>query len=135
MKLEESPTQKYHIKKYGADFSYENFIVEFNKAIKGWDPNKMADLFQKIGARYVVLVTKHADGFLLWPSKYQNPNIENYFAKRDIVRELSKAVKKLGLRMGFYYSGALDWSFNEVPIQDFPSMVKTVQLDQNMQNM
>ncbi|MHA1649064.1 MAG: alpha-L-fucosidase, partial [Candidatus Helarchaeota archaeon] len=114
---------------YGKDFSYDDFIPLFNKEIQNWDPNAWAELFQKAGARYVVLVTKHHDGFLLWPSKYQNPHKKGYVASRDIVGELTKAVKEKGLRMGFYYSGALDWSFTETPIQDFITFVKNGPLD------
>ncbi|MFX1451271.1 MAG: alpha-L-fucosidase [Promethearchaeota archaeon] len=121
LKIKDSPTQKYHIETYGEDFSYDDFVPIFNKAIEKWDPNKMADLFKKIGARYVVLGTKHHDGFLLWHSKYSNPNKKNYFAKRNIVEELTRAVKERGMRMGLYYSGAFDWTFNETPIQDLSS--------------
>ncbi|NVM03426.1 MAG: alpha-L-fucosidase [Candidatus Helarchaeota archaeon] len=131
MKIKDSPTQKHHNKVYGKDFTYFSFIPEFNQAIKRWEPNKMADLFKKVGARYVVLVTKHHDGFLLWPSKYPNPKKKDHFAKRNIVGELTKAVKERGMRMGFYYSGGLDWTFNEDPIQDFLSFVTNGPLEPN----
>ena len=45
MKIKDSPTQKHHNKVYGKDFTYFDFIPEFNQAIEKWDPNKMADLF------------------------------------------------------------------------------------------
>jgi alpha-L-fucosidase len=118
MKISSSPTQKYHIETYGEDFSYDNFALMFNEASKNWNPDEWADLFKKIGAKYVVLITKHHDGFLLWPSKYPNPKKENFFASRDIVGELTKAVRARGMRMGLYYSAALDWTFTESPIQD-----------------
>ncbi len=123
LRIEGSPTQKYHEQTYGRDFSYDDFAPIFNKEIEKWNPDEMADLFKKIGAKYVVLGTKHHDGFLLWPSEHPNPNKENYHASRDIVGELTKAVKDRGLRMGFYYSGALDWSFNPNPIIDGKSFV------------
>ena len=129
LRIEGSPTQQYHKESYGENFSYYNFASIFNEAIQNWDPNEWADLFQKVGARYVVLVTKHHDGFLLWPSKYQNPHREKYFASRDIVGELSGAVKERNMKMGFYYSGALDWTFNESPIKDFISFVTNGSLD------
>jgi alpha-L-fucosidase len=83
----------------------------------------MAEIFKKAGAKYVCFVTKHHDGFLLWHSEYPNPQKDNYMASRDIVGELSKAVKNKGMRMTFYYSGALDWSFNPNPIRDVPSFL------------
>jgi alpha-L-fucosidase len=123
LRITGSPTEKFHKENYGDDFSYHEFAPIFNEEIKKWDPDEMVDLFKKAGAQYVVLVTKHHDGFLLWPSKYPNPKKENYNASRDIVGELTKSVKKKGLRMGFYYSGALDWSWNPIPITDGPSFL------------
>ncbi|MHA1933008.1 MAG: alpha-L-fucosidase, partial [Promethearchaeota archaeon] len=114
--IDGSPTQEYHKEVYGENFSYDRFAEIFNEEIKKWNPDEMVDLFEKAGAKYVVLVTKHHDGFLLWPSKYPNPKKEDYYASRDIVGELTEAVKKKGLRMGLYYSGALDWSWNPNPI-------------------
>jgi len=114
--IDGSPTQKYHKETYGDDFPYDRFAEIFNEEIKKWDPDEMVDLFKKAGAKYVVLVTKHHDGFLLWSSKYPNPKKENYYASRDIVGELTDVVQKKGLKMGFYYSGALDWSWNPNPI-------------------
>ncbi|MHA1489599.1 MAG: alpha-L-fucosidase [Promethearchaeota archaeon] len=118
LRIPDSPTQKYHFKNYGEDFTYDDFVPIFNEKIKKWNPKEWASLFKKAGARYVVLVTKHHDGFLLWPSNYPNPKKENYCSNRDIVGELSKEVRKKGLKMGFYYSGTLDWSFNPEPIKD-----------------
>jgi alpha-L-fucosidase len=123
LRIPGSPTQSYHSETYGNDFSYDDFVPIFNKEIKKWKPDEWADLFKKAGAKYVVLVTKHHDGFLLWPSKYPNPKKKNYFASRDIVGELSKAVRKKGMKMGLYYSGSLDWSFNLNPISDAKSFL------------
>ena len=123
LRIKGSSTQKYHNLTYGEDFSYDDFIPIFNKEIEKWNPDEMADLFQKAGAKYVVLVTKHHDGFLLWPSEYQNPKKKDYHAHRNIVGEFTKAVKKKGLKLGFYYSGALDWSFNPNPIIDGKTFV------------
>ena len=118
LRIDGSPTQKFHEQTYGKDFSYDDFISIFNREIEKWNPDEMVELFKSAGAKYVVLVTKHHDGFLLWPSDYKNPKKENYYASRNIVGELTKAVKDKGLKMGFYYSGALDWSFNPNPIID-----------------
>jgi len=124
LRIDGSPTQKYHRETYGEDFSHDDFIPMFNEAIKNWKPEEMVELFKKVGARYVVLVTKHHDGFLLWPSEFPNPRKKGYMANRDIVGELTAAVRKVGLEMGFYYSGTLDWSFNPEPIKDVSSMTQ-----------
>ncbi len=124
LRVDGSPTQKYHSENYGEDFSYDDFVPLFNEGIKKWDPKIWASLFKKIGAKYVILTTKHCEGFLLWPSKYPNPNKENYIADRDIAGELTRAVKKEGMNMGFYYSSAWDWSYNLFPIIDGLSFTK-----------
>jgi len=124
LRIQGSPTQEYHLKTYGKDYSYDDFVAVFNEEIKKWDPNEWAELFKKIGAKYVVLTTKHADGFLLWPSKQPNPNKSNYIASRDIVGELNDAIKNHGMKMGFYYSTAWDWSFNLNPIIDAASFLE-----------
>ncbi|MFW9882501.1 MAG: alpha-L-fucosidase [Candidatus Thorarchaeota archaeon] len=112
-------TLKYHNETFGEDFNYDDFLPIFNEEIKKWNPDEIATLFKKIGVKYVVLVAKHHDGFLLWPSKYPNPKKDNYFASRDIVGELSGAVKKHGMIMGLYYSGVFDWTFKHVKVKTF----------------
>ncbi|MHA1265943.1 MAG: alpha-L-fucosidase [Candidatus Helarchaeota archaeon] len=129
LRIEGSPTQRYHRATYGDQFTYDDFISIFNEAIQQWNPEEWATLFKSAGARYVVLVTKHHDGFLLWPSKYPNPHKSQYHASRDVVGELTAAVKAKGLKIGFYYSGALDWTFNEEPIQDILSFITNGPLD------
>lgn len=124
LRIDGSPTQNYHFNTYGEKFSYDDFVFIFNEEIKKWNPDKWATLFKKIGAKYVVLTTKHCDGFLLWPSEQPNPHKENYIAGRDIVGELTEAVKAKGIKMGFYYSTAWDWSFNLNPIKDAASFLE-----------
>ena len=74
LKFEDGATRIYHDKTYGPDFAYDDFIPQFNQAIQNWQPDAWASLFQKIGARYVVLTSKHHDGFTLWPSKPPCPH-------------------------------------------------------------
>jgi alpha-L-fucosidase len=119
MRLDGSPTQAYHREHYGASYDYYNFAPVFDRAIQEWNPDTWAKLFHDVGAKYVVLTSKHHDGFTLWPSSTPNPKLpaDRQHATRDIVGELSAAVRKEGLRMGLYYSGGYDWTFVPGPIR------------------
>ena len=88
---------------YGKDFKYEDFAPLWKAEL--WDPDEWAELFKKSGAKYVLLVSKHHDGFCLWPSQYAPGwNSVELGPHRDICGELTDAVRKQGLKMGFYYS-------------------------------
>src|ERR1700731_3406479 len=119
MRLNGSPTQAYHREHYGADYNYYNFAATYNREIQKWNPDSWAQTFHRAGAKYVVLTTKHHDGFTLWPSSVPNPTLatDRQHADRDLVGELSAAVRKQGLRMGLYYSGGYDWTFVPGPIR------------------
>jgi alpha-L-fucosidase len=114
---------QYHKEKFGENFPYEKFAEIFDEEVKKWDPKEWAQFFKKIGAKYVVLTTKHHEGFTLWPSKTPNHYRPNYHATRNIVGELTEAVRSVGLRMGTYYSGGLDWTFNPNPIKETTTML------------
>lgn len=75
------------------------------------DPEEWVKWAKKAGMQYVVLTTRHHDGFALWPSKYGNFNTRNYLNGRDFVKEFVAACRKYGLKVGLYYSGP-DWYFN-----------------------
>ena len=93
---------------YGKDFKYEDFAPMFKAEL--WDPVEWAELFKKSGAKYVLLVSKHHDGYCLWPSKYAPEwNSVAIGPHRDICGELTEAVRAKGLKMGFYYS-LPEWS-------------------------
>lgn len=124
MKLEGSDTYNYHRATYGENFTYDDFIPTFNAAITRWNPSQWAKLFSGIGARYVVLTTKHHDGFLLWPSKTTNQ--PGRVATRDIVGELTQAVREQGMRMGLYYSGGIDWSRQDTTVTDFNTLLTAI---------
>lgn len=98
----------HHQKFYGDGFKYSDFAPMFKAEY--FKPEEWADLFAKSGAKYVVLTSKHHDGFCLWPSaesyKWNSMDVGPH---RDIAGDLSHAVKAKGLKMGFYYS-LLEWS-------------------------
>lgn len=108
------PTYEHHIKTYGKDFPYENFTHMWKA--ENWDPDDWAELFKAAGARYVVLVTKHHDGFCLFPSRYTDYSTVNRGPCRDITGELTESIRRSGMRMGLYYSGIIDWTFRHDPM-------------------
>lgn len=123
-----STTERYHRETYG-DASYDDFREPFEAMLETWDPDEWADRFAAAGAGYVVLTTKHHDGYLLWPSQHPNPHKPRWQTRRDVVGELSEAVRGRGMRFGVYYSGGLDWSFVAEPITDPSSVYSTVPTD------
>lgn len=123
LRIAGSPVWEHHKQVYGEAYPYENFAAEFNRQAAQWDPDAWAELFARAGARYVVLVTKHHDGFTLWPSRHPNPRRPGYHAERDLVGELAAAVRRKGLRFGTYYSSALDWSFSQRPIRNLSDLL------------
>jgi alpha-L-fucosidase len=118
MLIEDSPTRLRHLDLYGADFDYEDFRPAFETAAETWSAEPWADLFREAGARYVVFVTKHHDGFALWPSAVSHPTRAGWHATRDYVGELNQAVRRRCMRMGTYYSGGLDWVVQPGPIRN-----------------
>jgi alpha-L-fucosidase len=125
----ESPSRRFHDRTFGPRFAYDDFVPMFNAASRRWDPTSWASLFKDAGARYVVLVTKHKEGFLLWPSRYPSPHKPHYVAERDIAGDLTAAVRARGMRMGFYYNGG-DWTFKFLPIRDMADVLLGVPQDQ-----
>ncbi|HET6934074.1 MAG TPA: alpha-L-fucosidase [Candidatus Angelobacter sp.] len=121
MRIPRSPTEAYHREHFGANFGYYDFAPVFNRESKKWNPDQWAEIFRDAGAKYVVLTTKHHDGFTLWQSTTRNPNPSipqnERHAERDIVGELSASVRKQNMKMGLYYSGGYDWTFNSGPIE------------------
>ena len=113
MQIKGSPTQEHHARVYGEDYPYDNFVRTFDDASSGAELDAIADLCQAAGARYVVLTTKHHDGFALWPSHVPHPVKGEYHARRDLVGDLDEAVRARRMRMGLYYSGGYDWPYND----------------------
>lgn len=128
LRIKDSPTYQHHVKTYGANFDYYQFSKDFNRGTARWDPASWAHLFRKTGARYVVLTTKHHDGFRLWPSSVPNPRrpAADVNASRDLVGDLSAAVRSAGMKMGLYYSGGLDWTFTQKPIETMAELRERV---------
>jgi alpha-L-fucosidase len=119
-------TWAYHQRVYGADFPYQNFAPQFRAQL--FDPDHWADVFARSGAKYVALTSKHHEGFALWPSKEASAtwgrpwNAVETGPKRDLLGDLTDAVRRKGLRMGVYYS-LYEW-YNPLWLTDKPRFVK-----------
>jgi len=74
------------------------------------DPEQWVLLAKKAGMKYVTITAKHHDGFALWDSQVSDYDVAEFTSpKRDIIKELSDACKKHGLKLGLYYSHWVDW--------------------------
>jgi alpha-L-fucosidase len=109
--LSKSSTQKFfdefHNRVYGPNFKYQDFANEFKAEF--FDPDQWADRLKSSGAQYVVLTSKHHEGFALWPSSLSwNWNAVDVGPHRDLLGELTKSVQSKGMKMGYYYS-LLEW--------------------------
>ncbi|MBN1579068.1 MAG: alpha-L-fucosidase [Anaerolineae bacterium] len=91
---------QHHVKHFGhpSEFGYKDFIPMF-KAEK-WDPAAWVELFQKAGARYVVPVAEHHDGFPMYDCSFTNWNAAQMGPCRDVVAELGIETRKAGLKFG-----------------------------------
>ena len=91
---------KHHLKTYGhpSRFGYKDFIPRF-KAEK-FNAEEWVDLFKNAGAKYIVPVAEHHDGFAMYRSALTRWNAFEMGPKKDIVGELATATKKAGLVFG-----------------------------------
>jgi len=85
---------------------YDNFYKQFNP-IK-FNADQWVGLIEDFGMKYVIITSKHHDGFSMWHSDYSEYDMEATPFKRDIIKELSVACMKKGIVFGTYYS-TLDW--------------------------
>lgn len=113
MYLEGGGQSNYHREKYGhpSEFGFKDVINEW-KAEK-WDPEKLMDVYKRVGAKYFVALANHHDNLDLWDSKYHNWNSVNMGPKRDIVGEWKKAAEARGLRFGVSVHSAHAWTWYE----------------------
>lgn len=133
LKLEESDLQWWRSAKVGLFIHWGLYSLlgrgewaRFNEKIPAEEYEALADTFdpqdfsakewagiaKDFGAKYMVMVTRHHDGFALWdsPASYEGFTSANHGAKRDFVKEYTEACRAAGLRVGYYYS-PMDWRF------------------------
>jgi alpha-L-fucosidase len=106
-----SPVFKHHVATYGpqSKFGYKDFIPMF-KAEK-FNAGEWAELFRKSGAKYVVPVAEHHDGFPLYDYDFTDWSAAKIGPKRDVVGELAEAVRNKGLHFGASSHRAEHWWF------------------------
>ncbi len=92
---------------------YDGLYKHFNPT--SFNADEWVAVAKAAGMKYMVLTTKHHDGFCLWDTKQTDYNIMNTPFKRDVVRELSEACKKGGIPFGAYYS-TCDWHHPDFPL-------------------
>ena len=121
-----SPAEVYHREVLGSP-DYSTFVETFLEQAQTWDTSSWENVFRRSGARYCVMVTKHHDGVLLWPSDTPNPTHgPAWQSKRDLVGDCADAARRAGLRFGVYYSGGIDWTFQGLGITGWGSLFAAI---------
>ncbi len=107
LQTNDTARQKFHKAKFG-ERTYYDLAKDFKAEL--FNPDEWAKLFEKSGAKYIVLTSKHHDGFTLWPNENANStwgfkwNAVDVGPKRDLLGDLFKAVRKTSVHAGMYYS-------------------------------
>jgi alpha-L-fucosidase len=87
---------------------YEQLAAQFNPV--EFNADAWVQLAQDAGMRYIVITSKHHDGFAMFKSKASPYNVVDATPfKRDVLKELADACARRGMRLGFYYSQSQDW--------------------------
>ncbi len=111
MYVKDSKEYKHHIETFGpqSKFGYKDFIPMFRA--QNFDADKWVDLFKKAGAKYIVPVAEHHDGFAMYNSSLTRWNAVQMGPKRDVVGELEKASRKANLHFGVSSHRIEHWWF------------------------
>jgi len=113
---------------------YERYRDRFTA--EKFSADRFIDVAESAGAEYIVITTKHHDGFCLWDTQTTDHKATNAPAKRDLIAELATACRRRGMKLGFYFSNP-DWhvpfgnnpkSSHQIPLQpgDKPDTEKYV---------
>ena len=109
MYLQGDVAYEHHQKTYGNKFGYKDFIPMFTA--EHWNPNEWASLIKDAGARYVIFVSEHHDGFMMYDSELSRWNTTKMGPKRDVLGELSAAIRAKGMTFGVSNHRAEHWWF------------------------
>jgi alpha-L-fucosidase len=101
----------YHARTYGPQktFGYKDFIPKFRA--EEFDAARWAKLFKRTGAKYVIPVAEHHDGFPMYACSYTRWNAAAMGPKRDVIGELAKAVRAEGMKFGVSSHRAFNWMY------------------------
>ena len=95
------------------DEDYQEYFRRFNPDL--YDPCEWARAARGAGMKYLVVTSKHHEGFCLWDSKHTDYKATNTPCGRDLLKPMVEAFRAEGLRVGFYYS-LLDWHHPDYPV-------------------
>ena len=111
MYIQGSKKYEHHIATYGkhTEFGYKDFIPMFTA--EKFDAEKWVDLFKRAGAKYVVPVAEHHDGFQMYKSEISHWNAYEMGPKRDVLGELKACVEKEGMSIGASTHRVEHWFF------------------------
>ncbi len=103
--------QKWHEEHFGRvdTFGYKDMIPLFKT--EKFNADEWAELFQKSGAKYIIPTAEHHDGFAMYDSKLTKWNAKNMGPHKDIIGELSEAVRKQGIKFGLSNHRMENWDF------------------------
>jgi alpha-L-fucosidase len=115
MYLPSHPVFQYHRQTWGENFGYKDFIPLFKA--EQFDPDAWISLFKRAGARYVVPVAEHHDGFAMYDSALTEWNAARMGPCRNVLGELARAAQAQGLTFGLSYHRAEHWWFFDGGLQ------------------
>ncbi len=102
------PVKQFHNRVYSSNTKYEDFAAMFKAEL--FDAKEWADLFKRSGAKYINFVSKHHDGYCMYPSEYAwNWNSMDIGPHRDFCMELRDALEGTGVKFGVYHS-VYEWT-------------------------
>ncbi len=106
-----NPQYDFHVAQYGGPevFGYKDFIPMFTA--EKFDPDEWAELFKQAGARFAGPVGEHHDGFTMWDTKLSEWSAVRMGPKRDVVGQLERAIRGLGMRFMVALHHAENWWF------------------------
>ncbi|MEH0152648.1 alpha-L-fucosidase [Limibacter armeniacum] len=102
---------KHHIEKYGTldKFGYKDFIPMFKG--ENFNAKEWVDIFEKSGAKYIVPVAEHHDGFAMYKSNHTRWNAVDMGPKKDILGELTTEARKRKMKIGASSHFAFNWNY------------------------
>ena len=111
MYVKDSPEYKHHLETYGkhTEFGYKDFIPMFTA--DKFDPDAWAELFARAGAKYVVPVAEHHDGFQMYESEISHWNAAEMGPRRDVLGQLKESCRKKGMEIGASSHRVEHWFF------------------------